>query len=68
MVEILNSKKGATVIKLNVQGILMFHRRRDKNMEYTHFNWVKVFSFKFQIVYSQTLFISMFLLSQIRHV
>jgi hypothetical protein len=38
MVEMLNFKRGATVIKLNaavtnlnVQGILVFHCRRDKN-------------------------------------
>jgi hypothetical protein len=43
MVEISNFKKGATIIKLNaivinlnVQGILMSHCRRDKNMEYIH--------------------------------
>jgi hypothetical protein len=43
MVEILNFKKGATVIKLNatitnlnVWGVLMFHCRIDKNMEYIH--------------------------------
>jgi hypothetical protein len=43
MVEILNFKKAATVIKLNttvtnlnVQGILMSHCGRDKNMENNH--------------------------------
>jgi hypothetical protein len=43
MVEKLNSKKRATVIKsnatvtnLNVQGILVSHCRRDRNVEYTH--------------------------------
>jgi hypothetical protein len=43
MVELLNFKKGATIIKLNtavtnlnVWGILMAHCRRDGNMEYIH--------------------------------
>jgi hypothetical protein len=43
MVEILNFKKGASIIKLNtavtnlnVQGILLSHFRRDKNTEYIH--------------------------------
>jgi hypothetical protein len=44
MVEILDFQKGAVVIKLNaavtnlnVSAILMYHCRRDKNIEYTHF-------------------------------
>jgi hypothetical protein len=44
MTDILNFKKGATVIKLNttvtnldVHGILMSHFDRYKNMEYIHF-------------------------------
>jgi hypothetical protein len=43
MVETLNFKKGAIIIKLktavtnlNVWGILMSHCRRDRNMEYIH--------------------------------
>jgi hypothetical protein len=47
MVEILNFKKEATIIKLyaavtilNVWGILMSHCRRDKNTENIPLNWL----------------------------
>jgi hypothetical protein len=47
MVEILNLKKGAIIIKLNaivtnlnVWGILMSHCGRDKNMVNTALNWL----------------------------
>jgi hypothetical protein len=47
MVEILNFKMGATIIKLNVavtnlnvRGILMSHCGRDKSMENIPLNWL----------------------------
>jgi hypothetical protein len=47
MVEILNFKKGATIMKsnaavtnLNVSGILMSHCWRDKNTENEQLNWL----------------------------
>jgi hypothetical protein len=47
MFEILNFKKGAVIIKVspivtnfNVQGILMSHCGRDKNMENIPLNWL----------------------------
>jgi hypothetical protein len=48
MAEILNFKKGATIIKLNPTvtnlnflAILMFHCGRDKNMEHIPLNWLR---------------------------
>jgi hypothetical protein len=57
MVETLNFKKGATVIKLNtavtnlnVRGILMSHCRRGKNTENIPLNWLKgMGSFNFTV-------------------
>jgi hypothetical protein len=54
MVEILNFKKGETIIKLNTavtnlnaRGILMSHSGRDKNTEHISFRWLTTYGTHF---------------------